>query len=226
MNTPPELPLAKPHPVDIALTALGEVAAELLASGKPSRFAELQNVTAIAMQIQRLRPMAGIGDVFGENDEDGAGGVGFGVVQQPNGVWHGQRRHLHHPVAPFNDGADLNREIIMLAQNFLTQYAEAEKKKASKPDPDVRLNEVTELAELYMLRLKLAGADHDVPNEINTRIDQLLKRIGEPPHEPESSALVSAFSVRGHPPDGAGEPDGGRVGEPLAERAGGDGGAG
>jgi hypothetical protein len=214
MNTPPELPLAKPHPVDIALTALGEVAAELLASGKPSRFAELQNVTAIAMQIQRLRPIAGIGDVFGENGEDGEGGH-FRVVHNPIGVWQGHR-------APrFNDGADLYREIIMLAQNFLTQYAEAEKKKASKPDPDVRLNEVTELAELYMLRLKLAGADHDVPNEINTRIDQLLKRIGEPPHEPESSALVSAFSVRGHPPDGAGEPDGGRVGEPLAERAGG-----
>jgi len=216
MNTPPALPPAiagpapKPHPVDVALAALSELAADLLASGKPSRFAELQNVTTIAMTIQQLRPMTGVDDA--DIVRDGVFGAPLG---QP----------IHHR-RPYNDGADLNREIIMLAQSFLAQYAEAEKKKAERPDPDVRLNEVGELAELFNLRLKLALADQPVPGEITTRIDHLLKRIGEPPHEPEPDPVVSALDVRGHPPDGAGDPDGGRVGEPLAERAGGDAGAG
>lgn len=217
MTTHPELPPSltervpplKPHPIDIALAALSEVAADLLASGKPSRFAELQNVTTIAMTIQQLRPMTGV---------DNADIMGDGVFGAP------LCQPIHH--RPYNDGADLNREIIMLAQSFLAQYAEAEKKKAERPDPDVRLNEVGELAELFNLRLKLALADQPVPSEITTRIDHLLKRIGEPPHEPEPDPVVSALDVRGHPPDGAGDPDGGRVGEPLAERAGGDAGAG
>jgi hypothetical protein len=203
-----ESPSPKPHPVDIALSALSEVATELLASGKASRFAELQSVTTIALQIQRLRPMAGVDEAI---IDDGDENVGYrnGVMRRnPIRVQQGMQ---------FNDGADLNREIIMLAQNFLAQYAEAEKKKASKPDPDVRLNEVTELAELFMLRLKLAGADESVPIEINARINQLLKRIGEPPHELQSDPVVSSLDVRGHPLDGAGEQDGCRVGEPLAE---------
>jgi len=185
MNHVPELPPAsaepvppKPHPVDIALAALSELAAGLIASGKPSRFAELQNVTGIAMTIQRLRPMGGVEDVFDDLAPGAAMGGGF--IGQAIGHQRGVR---------FNDGADLNREIIMLAQNFLATYAEAEKKKAaekaSRPEPDVRLDEVTELSELFMLRLKLAGADQEVPREINVRIDHLLKRIGEPPPREE-----------------------------------------
>lgn len=226
MTTHPELPPSltervpplKPHPIDIALAALSEVATDLLASGKPSRFAELQNVTTIAMTIQQLRPMIGVDD---------ADIMGDGVFGAPLGQPIIVNRRAR---PPYNDGADLNREIIMLAQNFLATYMEAEKKKAaekaSRPEPDVRLDEVTEMAELFTLRLKLAGADQEVPREINVRIDHLLKRIGEPPHEPEPDPVVSALDVRGHPPDGAGDPDGGRVGEPLAERAGGDAGAG
>jgi hypothetical protein len=195
MNVHPELPAlpageppGKPQPVDVALAALSEMAAELLASGRPSRFVELRNVIAIVQNVQRLRSVAGVDDGW-------------------------------------NDGADLSREIVMLGQNFLTQFAEVEKRKADRPDPDVRLAEVSELAELYMLRLKLAGADQEVPAEISYRIDHLLKKIGEPTHEPEPGPVVSSLPVRGHPPDGPGEPDRGGVGEPLAERAGGDDGA-
>ena len=139
MNSHPELlsatpPLTdpasppKPHPVDVALAALSEMSVELLASGKLSRFAELQSVTQIAMQIQRLRPMAGVEDAMGVDDENGVvyGGGIIGRIQHPIAAIRG------HNVPRFNDGADLNREIIMLAQSFLTTaqsflttYAEA-----------------------------------------------------------------------------------------------------
>jgi hypothetical protein len=206
MNVHPELPAlpageppGKPQPVDVALAALSEMAAELLASGRPSRFVELRNVIAIAQNVQRLRSVAGVDDVEFDGGEDN-------MLHVPVRARHGRG---------WNDGADLSREIVMLWQNFLTQFAEVEKRKADRPDPDVRLAEVSELAELYMLRLKLAGADQEVPAEISYRIDHLLKKIGEPTHEPEPGPVVY----------GPGEPDRGGVGEPLAERAGGDDGA-
>jgi hypothetical protein len=168
---------AKPDPVDVALVALSEVATELLAGDRPSRFAELRQVMGVAMQVQRLRSAATVSvEDMGMVDDD----EGMGVIR-------------HHRNPRWNDAADLNTQVIMLAQKFLEQYAEAEKKKASRPDPDVRLNEVTELAELFELRLKLALADHPVPDEITYRINQLLKRIGESApteetsHEPETA---------------------------------------
>ena len=68
----PDVP-AKPHPVDVALAAISEVAAELLASGRPSRFVELSRVATVALQVQRIRPaaVAGVEDmvVMGELDD-------------------------------------------------------------------------------------------------------------------------------------------------------------
>lgn len=226
MNAPPELPPAttepapppKPGPIDVAVSALSEAAAELLASARPSRFAEIQSIAVIAMQLQRMRPGIGVDDL-GDYEP------GDGMQAMP------ARHHRRGVPVGFNDGADLNREILMLAQTFLAQYAEAEKKRADRPDPDVRLNEVGELAELYGLRLKLALADQDVPVEINARILYLLQRVGAPapnggpPHEPAPDSLVFAHDVRGREADGPGERDRGGVGGALAERAAGDDGA-
>jgi hypothetical protein len=216
------LPPPKPHPIDVALAALSEYAAEVLAGDRPSRFAELQVLTHVAQAVQRLKPpeAAGVADMGLGDGEDGfAVNAGFDFnVEAPV-----MRRR---PVAArghrWNDAADINTQMMMLAQRFLQQYVDAEKAKASKPDPDVRLNEVRELSELFLLRLNIATSGGEALPEINSRIDHLLKRIGEPPHEParpepEPDPVVSPHPVRRHQADGAGEPDGGRVGEPLAE---------
>lgn len=200
-------PPPRPHPIDAALAALSEAVSDLLVSDRSSRFGEINSLTTIAMHLQRLRPGVGVDDVDPREDE-------FGDIVAHRPVMMQRRRN---PAPAFNDGADLNREIIMLAQTFLAQYVEAEKKKADKPDPDVRLDEVTELAELFGLRLKLAVADQDIPPEINARIAHLLTRIGEPPHEPAPDPVVFAEHVRRREADGPGEPDGGGVGEALAE---------
>jgi hypothetical protein len=221
MSEPHELPPAttddaapvRPHPVDVALAAISQMAGDLLGSDKPNRFGEIRSITSIAMQLQRMRPDVGVSEIGDHEDYNDA------PVMMRRGQVHG---------GGFNDAADVSREILMMAQTFITQYAEAEKRKADKPDPDVRLNEVGELAELYMLRLKLAGADQDIPPEINYRISHLLKRIGEPSHEPDRPQWDPALSpehVRGCQVDGSGGPDRGGVGADLAERAGGDDGA-
>ena len=206
------------HPIDRALGALDEAVALLVTSGKRTRFAEILALSNLASQLQFLRPAAGVDDVpDAYNDGFGVGGVNVGMNMMNGAVM---------PMRParFNDAVDLNREMIMVAQSFLKSYLETEKIKASKPAPDVRLNEVGELAELMELRMKLAQDGQDVPAEIGTRIEQLLRRIGEPPHEhhepePRPDPVVPAEPLRGHPPDGAGQLDGDRVGEPVADRA-------
>jgi hypothetical protein len=233
MNTIPALlpmeaageaaPPPKLHPIDIALAALTEFAAETLVSGRPSRFAELQRVITIAAHVQALRVPTSVEDADNKMFEGGnVGGMigGFGDgLPMPEPPMH---RYVHRGVR-FNDGADLNREIIMVAQQYLAHTLDAEKKKTV---PDNRLDAVAELAKLIELRAKLVLADQDVPPEIGYRIDTLLKRIGEPSHAPEPDpgpAPVPADDLRRREADGAGQPDGGRVGEPLAERAAGDG---
>jgi hypothetical protein len=211
----PTLPLTtKPHPLDAALAALSEAAAELLAGDRPSRFGELQTLARIASAIQRLRPGIGVDDVLQEQEEEDAPWVGrFGPVIG------------RHRVVPFNDGVDLNREIIMVAQKFFDKYIETEQLKAKRPSFESRLDVVTELSELMALRLRLMNENQPVHESIHARIDHLLKRIGESTHEPERDPVVCPEPLRGYPADGARAPDGDRVGEPLAERAGGDAGA-
>jgi hypothetical protein len=201
------------HPIDRALAALGDAISLALASDKPSKFAEIGRLTSIANKLGALRPARGVDDVqhVEEYEADG-GGV---MMANPGPMPLGRR---------FNDGADLNREMIMLAQGFLREYADIEKMKASRPVADGRLLEVSELSELYELRAKLALQNQQVPPQIDARIEALLKRIGETPNGSESpgsqsSAILPAEPLRGHPPDGAGQPDGDRVGELVADRA-------
>jgi hypothetical protein len=209
---PPLLPAStEPHPIDVALAALSQFTMDLLASGRVSRFAELQRVGNVAMQVQQLRPVAGVDDVQPFDDGQNI------MAGQPIMM----RRHA---AMGFNDGADLNREVIMLAQKFFEEYTKTLSKKETKSDS--RMSEVMELSDLVGLRSRLRENKEEIPDAINTRIDHLVQRIGEPPHEPEPDTVVFANDVRRRPPDGAGEPYGGRVGEPLAERAGGDDGPG
>jgi hypothetical protein len=156
--------------------------------------------------------MSGVADV----PEPVAGENPWAVGQHPVMGLHMDR---------FNDGADLNRELLMLVQGFAEKYLEVERAKAKRPTLESRIDVASELAELMGLRLHLLQDGQPVPDQVNSRIDDLLKRIGEPPHEPEPEPdpVVPADPVRGHPADGPGGPDRGRVGEPLAERAGGDG---
>jgi len=198
-----------PHSIDRALAALSEAISELLASGKSSRFAEIADLAKTAYRLQQRRPASGVENVHGmADDDDEYGGLNVMPVRR----------------ARFNDGADLNREIIMLAQGFLKSYMEIEQNKASKPEPDVRLNVVMEMADLIRLRTTMAKDGEPIPDPINQRIDHLLQRLGETPHEPQPNHVpaISPFDVRRHSPDGAGEQDGDRMGEPVAERANGD----
>jgi len=203
----PPAPLTlREHPIDRALAALGEAAIMVIATGKPSRFAEVHMLTSIAHQLQQLRPAAGVDDVgLGGDDEDNEMMDNGPPMMLPR---IGRRRRM----GGFNDGADLNREIIMMAQGFLKSYQEAEKLKASRPAPDVRIDQVTELADLMTLRMQLMREGVDLPIEINARINTLLQRIGEPSHDQhqdqsQRDSVVSAEPLRGHPPDGAGEQD-------------------
>lgn len=50
--------------------------------------------------------------------------------------------------------------------------------------PESRLAEVNELSGLYDIRGKLVSAEQPVPPQVESRIQVLLKRIGEPPREP------------------------------------------
>jgi hypothetical protein len=207
---------AKPHPIDAAIAALSDHVTSLLASASPNRFGEIQIVTKLALQLQRLRPGADVDamGMFDDDDEDGP------FVRR---IRHGALRR------PFNDAADISTQTMMLAQNFLDKYAEIEKLKATKPDLDIRLGYVSELAELFSLRWQMKEKSESVPSEIEERVTALLKRIGEPSHEPNqhgSDPALPAEPVRGRETDGAGQPDGGGVGEPVAERAPGDGGPG
>lgn len=213
-----------PHPIDRALIALDDAVTLLVASGKPTRFAEIARLTTLAQQLQLLRPAAGVDDAVGD---DGNGmGHGGGIVMM-NGANLGGL--VAAPPRRFNDTADLSREMLMLAQSFLKSYAETEKVKADAQAArnqlpiDVRIDVVAELTELMILRNKLVLDNAaPVPEEITRRITHLLQRIGEPPHdqpEPQQDPVVHPEPLRGHPPDGAGGLDGDRVGEPLAERA-------
>lgn len=206
----PALTLAE-HPIDRALTALSEAVALSLAGRSPSRFAEASRLTTLAHQLQGLRPAAGVADV-GLDDDDHEGNAGGPNIMMPNPLPRAYR---------FNDGADLQREVLMIAQGFLKQYADIEKAKAAKPQTDSRLTEVMELTSLVELRIKIETEQDtkSVPEQIQRRIDHLLQRIGEPTHESEPSAVVPAEPIRGCPPDGAGGQDGDRVGEPLADGA-------
>lgn len=168
----PEAP--KPHPVDVALAALSEHAAALLVSDRSSRFGELHTVMTVAQLVQRLRPPGGVADLgldAGDADGEGIGGI------NPIGNPVMMRRHRGY----FNDAADVNTQIIMLAQKFLDSYLEAEAAKHAKGPPDSRLNQVIELSDLMALRATLARDGEAVPDEITTRIGHLLKQIGEPP---------------------------------------------
>jgi hypothetical protein len=192
-------------PIDRALVAISDAVSDCLASGKPSRFAEITSLARIAGQLQQRQPMANVDDFVCDNGD-------VGVGQFPL------------PLAPrFNDGADLTREIVMLAQNYFKSYMEAEQRKASKIEPDTRIDEALELTELTALRARMAKDGESVPEQINQRIDHLLQRIGEPhAHQPDHVPSLLAEPLRGHPPNGAGQPNRDRVGEVVAERAGGD----
>ena len=217
---------APPHPIDRALAALDDAVTLLVASGKPTRFAEIARLTTLAQQLQLLRPAGGVDDVGGVGDD--GNGMGYdGGIAMMNGANLGGL--VAAPPRRFNDTADLSREMLMLAQSFLKSYAETEKVKADAQAArnqlpiDVRIDVVAELTELMILRNKLAlDGVEPVPEEITRRITHLLQRIGEPPHdqpEPQQDPVVHPEPLRGHPPDGAGGLDGDRVGEPLAERA-------
>jgi hypothetical protein len=194
----PVAPPPKPHPIDLALAALSQLAAELLTGNRPSRFAELHTVSQIAVHIQRLRPDPSLGD------------MGLGVDAPMHAPNPGYVIQPGRRMAAFNDGVDLNREIVMLGQSFLEKFMELEKAK-TKP-ADSRLREVTELSELIDLRTRIDKTSASIPSAIQSRIDHLLTRIGAPhepaaPDEPASDPVVHPEPVRGHPPDGAGEPD-------------------
>jgi hypothetical protein len=203
LPSPPDSLTVREHPIDRALAALSEATVLALASSKPSRFVEAGTLTTLAHQLQQLRPASGIADL-GMDDDDGDIGMGPPMMMPRIGRRRGGN---------FHDVGDLNREMIMMAQGFLKTYQDIEKAKANRPVPDVRLDQVTELAELMQLRMQLMREGADLPPEINTRIDHLLQRIGEPPHEQHPQAesgpgpVVSAEPLRGHPPDGAGQQD-------------------
>jgi hypothetical protein len=185
------------NPIERALAALDEAVAGLAASGEPTRFAKIGVIIRAAQQLAQLRATR----VEDLGFDDGINEGGIGMMVQPR------------PIRPFNDAVDLNREIVMLAQGFLKNE---QQRRDSRPEPDTRFDEATELSELLNIKQKFGDV---VPKEIQTRIDHLVKRIGEPIHEPQSDPLVHPDPVRGHSPDGAGELDGNRVGEPVPERA-------
>jgi hypothetical protein len=205
VSTLAEVPLM--HPIDRALSALDEAVALLVTSGKPSRFAEIRTLSSLAAKLARLRPAAGVDDV--PFDEEGDGEF------EPNRI--GRFRP--------NDAVDLNREIIMIAQQMVKVYADTQKPKPVEFES--RINATMELADLMRLRVQLVKEEQAVPDEVNVRIDQLLQRIGAPIHEPEhadhvepaaaTDPSISAVDVRRCSPDGAGGLDGDRVGEPLAQ---------
>jgi len=213
--TEPKAP-AQEHPIDRALTALGEATAALLTSGRRSRFAEAQALASLAHKLQQLRPAAGVDDAGPDNEDEGDGNV----IGEPYAVMPARRMANPGRRVGYNDAVDLNREIIMIAQGFLKSYMETEKLKAGKPLPETRITAVLELADLMRLRMQLMKEAQDVPVEINARIDQLLQRVGaptdEPTDEPRPDPVVSTLAIRRHPPDGAGELDGDRVGEAVA----------
>lgn len=205
------------HPIDVAVAALGEYVADIVRSSRPSRFTEVQAVAGIAAHLQAMR-VERVADVDATRNAEmvrQALGADMVIVGNPGGA---------------NDVADLHRELLMMAQTYLTQYVEVEKKRAERSGTDNRLETVDELAELFTLRLKIAAADQDVPPEINFRIDTLLKRVGEPTsippstpgdtdHEPAPDPVVPAVDLRGHQVDVPGGPDGSGVGAPVADGA-------
>jgi hypothetical protein len=141
--------------------------------------------------------------------------VGLGVDGNP---FMGQP--LRMPLRRFNDAADINTQLIMILQEGLKEWSASQKAKASREDLDIRLETVSELGKLFEMRAKLTLADSEVPAEIQSRIETLLKRIGAPAHEriiPRSDSVVPADPLRGHPVDGAGQPDGGPVERALPE---------
>jgi len=186
----------RPHPIDVALAALSELAAEILAGNKPSRFVELQSVTSVAMQVQHLRPMVGVDDFHAQ-------GVAMGGPVQMGGM-------VLPRMGGFGGGdlGDINREMIMLIQGFLE--AETSKRKDAS-----RSREAGELATLTELRLQLKDAGDSVPDEITRRIEHLLKRIGEPHVEPDPA--LHPVALRRREADSAERPDGDRVGEAVAQ---------
>jgi hypothetical protein len=196
------------HPIDRALAAISDAMSDVLVGGKSSRFAEVVALARIAHKLQQRRHVTSLDEV--NNGDVGGVDVNVAGVVDPNRILH---------VPRFNDGADISREILMLVQGFLKNYMEVEHRKVSKPALDTRLNEVMELAELTALRIRMLKDDEQVPDQVDQRITHLLQRIGEPSHAPQPDH-VSAFSaepLRGHPPNGAGEPNRDRVGEPVAE---------
>ena len=136
----------------------------MLASGKHSRFAEVQTISATALYVQQLRPAAGVADIHLPVEDDGGVIGGPVMFRNPIGVRHGR----------WNDGADLNTQLLMMAQTFLDKYADIEKLKA-KPTGS-RMGEVVELSELMGLRSQLRENKEDVPDAINDRIDHLVKQ--------------------------------------------------
>lgn len=106
---PPTAP-AKPHPIDVALAALGEFAAELLTSNRHSRFAELQSVSVVALHVQRLRPAEGVDDVHLPDEDD----VRFGDIGGPMMMANPAPRR--HGAIRWNDGADFRASEEVLAR--------------------------------------------------------------------------------------------------------------
>lgn len=165
-------------PIDRALAAIAEAMTELLDGNKPSRFAETHELSSIARKLQNRRHATGVDDVLGEQEDEDDDM--FPRIANP-------RR--------FNDAADLSREMLMLAQGFMKEYTEIERLKIAKPTPETRLAEVSELAGLIELRLKIILAGEPMPREIDTRIDHLLQRIGEPHQDPVQGLSVEAEST-------------------------------
>jgi hypothetical protein len=199
----------RPHPVDRALSALDEAVALLVTSGRPSRFSEIHRLSRLASELARLRPAAGVDDVEPEDEGEMDG--------------HPMPRRLRG-LPRANDAVDMQRELMMIAQQMIKVYADQQK---TRVVPETRINQTIECGNLMRLRVQLMKEDQLVPEEINVRIDQLLKQIGAPAHEPEPSFsvddyLAAADDVRRHPPDGPGGPDGGGVGGPVADGGDGD----
>jgi hypothetical protein len=195
VNDPSAITL-KLHPIDVALSALSEIAADLLAGDRPSRFAEIQRITSVALQVQRLRTPS---DVHGALE----------ALDNVPQIYGNNMNFVHGavmPARPFNDVADINRELIMAAQSFFDQQQGGKT--------------VSELSELMALRSRIRkGGEGEVPEAIQARIDHLLKKMGESSrdNEPRNDSVVPAEPVRRHPLDEQGAGDASRMGEPLAQ---------
>src|SRR5579875_970910 len=184
----------------------------LAMSVKPSRFREIADLTTIAARLQGMLAER-VDDIDPDFDE-----------LPPAEVYPRRRRYA-------GDVADMNREILMMAQQFMGQYMEMLKPK-SEERGEVTITrgssaseENYELQQMLDLRQRLREDQEEVPAAVEKRIKQLFDRIEERTHDasdPASDPVVLADDVRGRLLGGGGAGDGSGVGGSLAERRAGD----